>query len=215
MIRRGVERGVHGPEPIPFRQAEPGDRVEHVFRPVADGRHPRHGAAWLIAHRELRPRVGSRRCGPAARQRCRRCPRSRQDRPAVGRGAAAPPGRPGTRRSRRRSRRRRRPCRAQPRAGPAAPAGGRARSASRAAAAYSAFLAGSESDSPKPHPHAASAISIPRRSSLSPSSSIEKPRSRYGCASSRVGSWRIRPGQRVGMDRSSPHRRAMALRSAG
>ncbi len=90
----------------------------------------------------------------------------------MGRGAAAPPGRPGTRHSRRRSRRRRRPHRARPRAGPARPSRRASAIASRAAAAYSAFLAGSESDSPKPHPHAASAISIPRRSSLSPSSSI-------------------------------------------
>ena len=84
VIDRRVEAGVHRPEPIPVRQAEPGDRMEHVLRPVADGRDTGSGAARLLAHRQLAPRAGSRRCGPAARLRCRRCPRSRQGRPAAG-----------------------------------------------------------------------------------------------------------------------------------
>ncbi len=59
------------------------------------------------------------------------------------------------------------------------------------------------------HQHARAAPRCrPRRASRSPGR-------RYGCASSRVGSSRIRPGHRVGMDSSSPHRRAMARRSAG
>ena len=32
--------------------SKPGDRVEHVFRSMADGRDTRCGA-WLIAHRQL------------------------------------------------------------------------------------------------------------------------------------------------------------------